>query len=59
MNWAPESARLGMTLRLLDESGNTANPSRVFSGLFRLDQEEQARCFVERTAILRLDGSPL
>ncbi len=59
LSWEPASMRLGMTLRILDPAGNTANPARIFSGILDLGPEEQARCFAKRTAILKLDGSPI
>ncbi len=59
LTWDPASMRLAMTLRILDPDGNTANPARVFSGILGLDPEEQARCFVERTGIRKIDGAPV
>jgi radical SAM family uncharacterized protein/radical SAM-linked protein len=57
--WEAERALLRMTLRLIDPAGQTANPARVLAGVFGLDLEQQARCAVTRTAILREDGSPI
>jgi len=51
-----DSPRVTMVLRLIDETGGqTANPARMLGGVFGLDAEEQARCFVVRTALLRAD----
>ena len=48
-----------MTLRILDPEGHTANPARVLAGIFGLDLEQQARCSVVRTALLRSDQSEI
>ncbi len=56
VSWEPGSRTLRLTLRLIDPEGQTANPARVLGGVFGLDAEAQARCFVIRTALLREDG---
>ncbi len=57
LDWDPAAVKLSMVLRILDPAGNTANPARILAGIFGLDFEEQARCAIRRTAILRNDGS--
>jgi radical SAM family uncharacterized protein/radical SAM-linked protein len=59
LTWDVATARLRMTLRILDPEGHTANPARVLAGIFGLDLEAQARCAVTRTAILRSDRSEI
>jgi hypothetical protein len=48
-----------MLLRILDADGQTANPTHVLGGILGLSAEEQARCAVARTAILRSDRTPI
>jgi radical SAM-linked protein len=55
--WDASGCRMTMDLRVLDAEGHTTNPARIFGGIFGLDAEDQARCFVTRTALLRADLS--
>jgi hypothetical protein len=56
IGWERGMARLTMTLRIQDPTGHTTNPARILGSVFGLTPEEQVRCLVRRTGILREDG---
>jgi radical SAM family uncharacterized protein/radical SAM-linked protein len=56
IGWDRGTSHLTMTLRIQDPNGHTTNPARVLGSVFALTPEEQVRCLVRRTGILREDG---
>jgi radical SAM family uncharacterized protein/radical SAM-linked protein len=59
LEWNDGDARMRMDLRLIDVEGHTANPARILGGIFGLGPEDQARCVISRTALVRVDGTPI